>query len=158
MGLDITAFRNLQLADPSEAFEDGELVWDGNYVQVYANDDFPGHHDPLQNRAAYTYEDSFSFRAGSYSGYNAWRNELAVLAGFGSDRGAWKATHGPFWELINYSDCEGTIGSVISQKLARDFAEYQENANQRDDWFQARYADWRRAFEMASDNGAVDFH
>lgn len=160
MGLDITAYRNLQPADPEQAFdENGDMVWDGNYTQVYVNDNFLGRHEPLQDRMAYTHEDSFSFRAGSYSGYNAWRNELAVLAGFKSDRDAWDATEGPFWELICFSDCEGTIGSIVSKKLAQDFADYQEKADLVDDeWFKSKYAEWRAAFEMAADNGAVDFH
>lgn len=72
--------------------------------------------------------------------------------------GAWSAEAGPFWELINFSDCEGIIGPVVSAKLARDFQEYQEKANsQLTDYDLERYNSWRQAFELAAENGVVRF-
>lgn len=72
----------------------------------------------------------------------------------------------PFFELICFSDCEGALGAEISAKLARDFAEFEERAEEHakslgewfgEDWIY-RYKAWRRAFELASENGAVCFH
>ena len=61
--------------------------------------------------------------------------------------------------MINFSDCEGVIGPKTSAKLAKDFAEFQAQADAHpDDWFRDLYTTWRRAFELASDDGAVGFH
>jgi len=180
MGLDITAYRKLTKldavfdadGDPINPETREALDYD---LKVYANFDFPGREDGLEDRAVYSAEDSMGFRAGSYGGYNAWREELAKLAGYPltdytiygrterrHDAGAWAASAGPFWELINFSDCEGIIGPVVSEKLAKDFAEFDERAKahaaSRNDWFYPLYQTWRQAFDMAADGGAVDFH
>lgn len=162
MGLDITYYKNLTPA-PSEA-EDA--------IQLYDNPSFPGRSAGIDCNANYIAESSGGFRAGSYSGYNTWREELAKFAGYpavaperaerGSSRhdsGAWQADGGPFWELINFSDCEGTIGPIASAKLAKDFAENQSRADEYSDpsWRQL-YTAWRTAFETAAKNGAVSLH
>ena len=92
----------------------------------------------------------------------------------------------PFMEMINFSDAEGAIGPVASKKLYNDFRRYEidvmnwmdekyltqtpiTSPDWRDEedkpldkgdfeWFQARYKDWKNAFRIASDNGAVIFH
>jgi hypothetical protein len=75
----------------------------------------------------------------------------------------------PFVELICFSDCEGSIGPETSAKLAKDFADYEEQARE---WAKDRYADWhdefdwwfskyenfKRAFELAAQGGFVMFH
>lgn len=176
MGLDITAYSNLKRID-AVFNKDGEPVdpttrepIDGDYYQPI--------HNPHYDRAdgltegVFRYEKAIGHRAGSYSGYNLWREELAKLAGwplgsyefFGDVRpshaaSAWKATEGPFFELINFSDCEGTIGAVTSKKLALDFAEYQAKADaHEDEYFRMKYKEWRAAFELAANAGAVNFH
>lgn len=182
MGLDISAYRRVTKLDVIFD-EDGEAIDKETHeyvdcdVRVFANPDFPGRAEGVEHRAAYKAQESMGFRADSYSGYNAWRNELAKLAGYpktpyetygnvrvGHDAGAWAAEKGPFWELINFSDCEGTIGPVVSAKLAKDFSEWDERAKQYDQdnaldgYFYKRLQEWRQAFEMASDGGLVDFH
>jgi hypothetical protein len=71
----------------------------------------------------------------------------------------WNGAQGPFSELIHFSDCEGVIGTAVSKKLAADFAAFDEKAkaagNER---YYAKYQEWRKAFEMAANGGAVDFH
>lgn len=169
MGLDITAYKGLTKVDGKARkdfdYAHGEVVF-------YHNKDFKGRFEGLDEEAVYNFTDSMGFRAGSYSGYSTWREQLAELAGYPAtpytgfgeeqirhDSGAWKATEGPFWELINFADNEGTIGPVVSAKLAQDFAKFRDAAmNHPDEWFREKYKDWQEAFEMASDNGAVDFH
>ena len=165
MGLDITAHRGLTKAVGNEAFDEtGELIWTGkddDWFQLYVNDAFPGQAEDIEDQKAYKSAESFGFRAGSYGGYNVWRNELAQLAGYESDRAVWAMDTkvGPFVELINFSDCEGVIGATVSAKLAKDFAAYQEKADQHpSEYFRQKYAEWRKAFEMAADGGCVDFH
>lgn len=180
MGLDITAYSNLKpLSCPQD--EDGEpLGPDGDplpynsYTQPYVNPDFPGRCTEFEDRKTYEVGVTHGFRAGSYTGYSLWRDELARLAGYpvaereqygekvpSHSRGAWNSTAGPFFELINFSDCEGTIGTAVSQKLARDFAEFRDRAlnfDSRASYFWERYQEWQRAFELASDGGCVCFH
>jgi hypothetical protein len=177
MGLDITAYRGLTKAQPGEGIDPTypeESDYDNGWVRMYVNTDFSGRNDSIEDRAIYKPADQFGFRAGSYSGYSVWRNQLAEMAGYSTavvagDRyaelyPAARGVHldpqpGPFVELINFSDCEGVIGPETSAKLAQDFAAFQEKADAHpDDWFRDRYALWRKAFEMASDNGAVAFH
>ena len=65
--------------------------------------------------------------------------------------------------MIDFADNEGVIGSVVSEKLYKDFANNYEAAKvlptglDREYWFN-RYENWMKAFEMARHNGAVDFH
>lgn len=169
MGLDITAHRQIKKLEGIERHDD---AYDAGGFVAYANDDFPGRAEGVEDRGAYIGTEEHDFRAGSYSGYNNWREQLAVLAGYPADetaddrhrhsRAAFAASEGPFWELINFSDCEGVIGPVVSAKLAKDFADHQAKADAVEgpdaDWFKSAYANWRKAFEMAADGGCVDFH
>lgn len=184
MGLDISAYKNLTKVDC--VFDvDGEPIdpttregIDYDF-RAYVNPDFPGRSEGIEDSAVYVAEDSTGFRAGSYGGYNAWREELAKLAGYKAvpvdryntgnvqmrhDYGAFEATEGPFWETIMFSDCEGVIGSAVSAKLARDFADWAERAKEHGEslsqpnWFYEKYQEWREAYEMAADGGAVQFH
>lgn len=175
MGLDITAYRQVKLMpDQHEGEEDYDPYGDGGF-RVWSNHaEFIGRSEGVVENAYYTSTDELDFRAGSYGGYNAWREQLAEFAGYPvspaeyhqgklrHDQGAWDASGGPFWELIHFSDCEGTIGPVVSAKLAQDFADNQAKADTyagpESDWFKSRYADWRKAFEMGADGGCVVFH
>ena len=165
MGLDITAYRGLTKIDNAE-MEDGQPKnWETD-VMFWSNyPEFPGRSEGVDtNGTVYNFADKFGFRAGSYSGYNNWRELLAEFAGYDGARQVWDGKTGPFSELINFADNEGTIGPVVSAKLARDFAEFQERADAftaPEDWgnyWHQKYNDWRKAFEMAADNGAVAFH
>lgn len=176
MGLDVTAYRRLQKLDavfdaygePIDPTSREPVSYD---LWACANPNFPGRAAEIEHRAVYRAADSFRFRAGSYSYYNRWRDRLAQLAGYPLGQyekygrkwdsfcvSCWGGASGPFAELINFSDCEGTIGTAVSTKLANDFADFQEKANKVGEYgFPTLYNDFRRAFEMASDGGAVDF-
>lgn len=177
MGLDITAYRKIDKIDAVfDAHEEPinpvtrEPIED--YTRFYLNDDFPGRANEIEDRGVYRFADHFGFRAGSYGGYNMWRNELAKLAGYPLGQyeqygrmwdsycvACWEGKEGPFSELINFSDAEGAIGASVSAKLAKDFADFQEEAEKVEaPYFKELYAKWRKAFEMASDSGAVSFH
>jgi hypothetical protein len=167
MGLDVTWYRDAKLAPEAELDSDGYPVdWDA-FVKLTKNPDFPGRCDDVAE-GVYSYGDSGGFRAGAYSGYNDWREELAAMAGYSRvagesprhahSNGAWQANGGPFWELINFTDCDGVIGTAVSAKLARDFADWQDRLPEGDTLFAERYAQWRNAFEQAQHGGFVDFH
>lgn len=173
MGLDITAYKNIKRAAEGSGLDgDGYADYENGFFFLYLNPDFPGRANDIEAQIPYESEQSMGFRAGGYSGYNQWRDELAKLACYPAtpytmygatttrhDAGAWDASEGPFWELINFSDSEGTIGTAVSKKLAKDFADFQAKADLHpDEYFRARYNEWREAFDMAADNGAVSFH
>lgn len=179
MGLDITAYKGIEKVDcvfdehgdPIDPLTREYVDYD---ARAYVNPDFPGRADGVEDKGVYRAKDSMHFRAGSYSGYNGWRDELAKVAGYqlGSYEqygqtyqshaaSAWDVTGGPFWELICFSDCEGVIGPVVSAKLAKDFAEWDERVKTYSEgriWFYELFQEWRAAFEMAADSGMVNFH
>ena len=183
MGLDITAYSKLTKLD-ALFNDDGEPVSPQTrepiefFVQFYVNGDFPGRNGSVEHKAVYAYEDSYGFCAGGYSGYNRWREQLAELADYPAveyetvegyapsrrmrrDAAAWKGLCNgkPFVELVNFSDCEGVIGPEVAAKLAKDFSEFDERAKAiKDEWFYEKYNEWRKAFEMAANGGAVKFH
>lgn len=171
MGLDITAYRKVAAVRAKKDEDDG---YEDGLTSFYPNTDFPGRFDGLEEGVLYSYVEEHDFRAGSYGGYGAWREWLANLVGYpltpytshGRQDEAYSAAAwtgvvkgGPFYELIDYSDCEGTIGPKVAAKLAKDFAEWDERAKAAavGDYYE-RYKNWRKAFEMAADEGAVTFH
>lgn len=177
MGLDISACKNAvninaevfdAEGDPIDPITREPLDYD---IRVCANADFPGREEGVVDRAYYKGDFSVSARWG-YGRYNALREELAKLAGYpagqyeqyGMVRDSfcttlWAGAQGPFAELINFSDCEGVIGPVVSKKLASDFAEFQSKADAHEaEMFRDFYSTMRQAFELASENGFVDFH
>jgi hypothetical protein len=173
MGLDITAYRNIRKLDCA-VDEDGEPVSapDCRHTVLHINPSFPGRADEIEDGGVYAYDSMLDFRAGSYGGYNNWRDKLAALAGYPEGEyesygsmhkshcaSCWEGAAGPFAELINFSDCEGVIGTAVAAKLHDDFNAYAEKAAAHEDpWFYDRYENWRQAFAMAADGGAVCFH
>lgn len=181
MGLDITAYSQIEEMKDVVFNADGEPIDPTTkteldyeiFFRAYLNDDFPGRADGIKDKALYTYGDRDGMYAGSYSGYNMWRDQLAKLAGYpigkydagyGWEResycvACWNGATGPFSEIINFSDCEGVIGTDICKKLAKDFADFQGKADAHsDDWFREKYTEWRKMFELGSDAGCVQFY
>ena len=81
----------------------------------------------------------------------------------------------PFSEQLNFSDADGIIGPVASKKLYNDYVSYEKDIMKKLDryylkfedfeidgetyeWFKQKYKDWKEAFRIASNNGAVIFH
>ncbi|WP_416186824.1 DNA cytosine methyltransferase [Enterobacter roggenkampii] len=125
---------------------------------------------PLVDGAVYTYEDCTGHGVG-YGGYYWWRNELAEMAGYpvgeyesghGKEAnhfgGVLNSDSGPFYELINFSDCEGFIGTAVATKLLADFKTFHDKAEEIGDRFFEQYKHWQSAMEMASSNGCISFH
>ena len=170
MGLDITAYRQIQPIGTVYDQEDYEDTYNWeNTVWIYPayilKPEFPqqikGHF--LRPAGVYRYEEEYKFRAGSYGGYNNWRDELSRYMLGVPAKEVWDHPKlykdKPFYLLINFSDCEGIICGESAEKLRQDFAEYEERAAEHHDsyWF-SLYRDWAKAFEFAADGGFVDFH
>jgi hypothetical protein len=168
-GLDVTAYgklvplKSMRVDDPAVADKPG-------LVALQAGE-MPERFEGLRE-GVYRFRKSFDFRAGSYSGYNGWRNELAKLAGNPPspytldgktepryDATVWKRKSGPFWELIAFSDAEGVIGPVVCKRVHADFVRFAAAAARHPDpGFRASYEDWKTAFAMCAQGGAIVFH
>lgn len=166
MGLDISYAGRIKLAveinDETEEpiieklYDDYECVIPQDLI-AYTEENFPGRTEGLKAGAYELDEDSESggFRAGSYSGYNWWRSQLEEL----------RPDEDAFIELIEFSDCEGVIGPIVSRKLAKDFQAHEEVicakarilGDESSYWIEL-YQKWKTAFETAADGGYVDFH
>lgn len=163
MGLDITAYRQftpVRTATARELSGDDDTP-EGQYVIRHFTK--LSRADGLDPTNAYTATEVMGLAAGSYHAYSAWRETLARIAGYTSAEYVQEnVSSGPFYELIDFSDCEGVIGWATSAKLARDFAGFQAIVDACKGpyaaQFQGKYAEWRKAFETAADAGAVVFH
>lgn len=158
MGLDISAYKQLAVVPNPELDEDGYPVnddqeWIPGESMVWSETHFPGRGEGIDAKTVYSYADTLSFRAGSYSGYNTWRRTLEQFKG-----------EVAFQELIDFADNEGVIGYVVAKKLANDFVQYETEAKTYTAslgeygqyWF-GLYQEWKDAMIFASDNGAVEF-
>lgn len=163
MGLDIVAYSRLKKNEflSAMSIEDKEYIL-VDYLSMPSllaeiEEVFPGMAEPLEyNDDVYDCENYKIYNIGSYGTYNWFRQELDT---FSKDRR-------DFNELLTFSDCEGTIGSVVSGKLYKDFS---SNAKQFEKWVHHNYPfsdgelllqmyyKFESAFEIAKDGGAVDF-
>lgn len=159
MGLDITAYKKLHKVENPVLDEYGDpqnydTQWKPGGSMDWSESVWPGKGYPIEPNAVYEWEESFNFRAGSYIGYNIWRDELDKFKG-----------NVAFQELIDFADNEGVIGTKLSQKLKEDFQRHHDEAQafaNSDDcqlkWFMDAYEEWETAFELASNDGAIEFH
>lgn len=164
MGLDIIAFEH---ATPVDGHLN-QTECDEHYV-AYA-DSFPQSFRGLEDGRCYEFSGrDFSFRGGSYWGYNAWRDALARRVLGVSAAIVWAderlyATR-PFFELIAFADDQGSIGPEAAADLAADFRGLRARVTSQplDDpeeeaWFMAKYDNFAHAFELvALGNGLVVF-
>jgi len=105
---------------------DQDLEEDDEHIVAWVDEDMARSLRGLQMGRCYeTSGNVIEFRAGSYSGYNKWRDELARRALDLPAATVWedpsRFVEAPFFELINFSDCEGTIGPDAASDLATDF-------------------------------------
>ena len=163
MGLDIIAYSRLKKneylsnkKDEDKDYIDGDcLIMSTLLTEI--DEAFPGRAEPLKyNGDVYDCENYEWINIGSYSTYGWFRWALETF----SEDCDW------FNELIDFSDCEGVIGSVVSEKLYEDFS---SNAESFEQWVYQKYSvvegelllrmyyKFESAFEIAKDGGAVEF-
>lgn len=184
MGLDISAASKLTFVRRVPSIEALDKLYTEfserkepfPYFVIHANG--RAHASRLRGTRAglYTYAKGsrgHSFRAGSYSGYGWWRDQLAHFAHNVPAEEIWhnprRYRGGAFVELIDFSDCEGHFGALVSAKLCADFVEHARKArpfslalNTAEEpnvgayWLEV-YRDFARAFKLAADGGALKF-
>lgn len=181
MGLDITAYSHLERI----GLHHGLDAWCTNedHLRAFAYDAFPASFRGIPVEGAQEFggttfliggcyvptekTEIYRFRAGSYGGYNRWREDLATQFNpYGPSDSKDDCAHVPpdpdlpFYELIWFADNEGTIGPEAAADLLEDFREHgpayaREHA---DEYDRQCYQDWMRAFRLAAHGGLVDFH
>lgn len=186
MGLDIVAYSKLVSVPEDQLPEDVDSRYE-DFIHAYAYASFPHSVRGLPNADVIDKDseggewiaeswfketpetETFSFRAGSYTGYGAFRERLAELVGT-TPSAVWAASEPlvdlPFYELINFADNEGVIGPDAAKDLLADFREYQDSWRDEiialgphgQDYYHRQYENWIRAFELAADGGLVCFH
>ena len=190
MGLDIFAASHLKYARPipkGKAFDrlERDLQDDGRsldkaYFILWPNQ--AAHRARLGGMKPGLYEYTkrksrrFEFRAGSYSYYNWWRDELSRFAlGAGAEE-VWRNPRTyrgrPFVELIDFTDCDGRLGTNVCAQLAAHFTIHAARARRYAatvthpeapgdpdvgaGWL-ANYRDFARACRLAARGGALRF-
>lgn len=161
MGLDITAYgRLVKISEEEIEFGNYGLPINERIKSFFSNPEFPYHISGINPNDFYICKgEKFGFRAGSYAGFNEWKNQLAQLGGYLNRQDVWnRKKMGPFVELINFSDSDGTIGYMIASKLAKDFKSYEGKAKENlTPFFYANYQNWKKCCEIAAKGGAISF-
>ena len=175
MGLDITAYSKLQVLTPEEIKASersiGVRVDFGEEVITLSDSQIKSPNNWIRDMSPGTYYQSpkteeYSFRAGSYSGYGTYRKMLSECFLGARPEEVWRNESvyrgQPFYEQVNFSDCEGFIGPEFSAKLAEDYEEgrdqwyeYLKESGEEIEYYMARYDNWTKAFQVASDDGFV---
>lgn len=153
MGLVVEAYKKLTKVNHPIRYDDGCLVDSDNLIEVdqatldYTEKNFNGRTQGL-DVGVYSFEDYFDFRAGEYLDYNRFKEKLAKMV-----------SNSQLLELIVFSNCEGFIGSTVSKKLAKDFQDLEQQAKEQlDDTDLATFLNFKKAFELASEDGCVEFY
>jgi len=161
MGLDISAYSKI------------ERVEDEDEARVFIRRGMP-ENDQAQDIEEGMFTDSHvceshHFRAGSYSGYNDFRNLLCEIMHGIPAKELWSKPQvfksKEFYNLINFSDCEGHFGPASAKKLHEDFVKYREkfvrgveNKEPYEGYYTRVYDDFMLGFEIASKGGVLIFH
>jgi hypothetical protein len=157
MGLDIEAVSGLVPIEESNGLT-GRFQISQELIDLTERN-FPGRCEGL-TAGLFLGGNSLRFRAGSYGGYNDWREWLAKESGHGSCDLVWRgeslAGHTRFVELINFSDCEGYIGPVTSAKLWTDFQAF-ERLRAAPDGMGDLFQLFEQAFKFGLERGVVQF-
>lgn len=184
MGLDISAVSDVTIIGLANDYnEDYSNI---EYEQEYLNPHFD-HAYPVEWQGSTWVKwvetdasESISFRAGSYGGYGLFRSTLAQMVGIGDTYGhtekednIWETieqhSDKDFYELINFSDCEGTMVGPVTRKLYQDFINNRDNYVKfvtetkpfpawEAEYFIGRYDNFTKAFDLARNRGLVSFH
>lgn len=161
MGLKIIAFEKAKLISENFKAKAEEIDFDGEVFRAKVNPDFEAH-DHLATGIYSAGGEGIEFMAGSYGTYNGLRRQLSLMAHdkepqeIWNDRERYKGRD--FYELIDFSDCEGVIGPTTAGKLYYDFRSYREAYHmQNNEWDNEVYDNWMKAMELASNDGIIIF-
>jgi hypothetical protein len=160
MGLDVTAYSKLVFVTSDTT--EGLALLDENewhtYVHLYPAPGFEARFDG-QPAGYYRVEGELFHFWTPYSSYYRWRAWLSEQAQHQAPAATWTSRAPcqgqPFYELVHFSDCEGTLGPATSKKLADDFQQWAEALASGDS--SGLYQRFQKAFALASRGGVVVF-
>lgn len=155
MGLDVTAYKNIKIIEDDEP----EYHFTSGWEQSNMNNI---HDKEIQ----IDFDEEFDFRAGSYGGYNFFRNFLCETINNITAEELWNEKDAevkqfPFYWLINFTDCEGYIGTSYCKILYKNFLDNKElfmSKTEDNLRFQQTYLDFLEAFKISQEEGLVNFH
>ena len=163
--MDTTAFEHASPVIPCDQDDEDHEFTD--HVIAWVDEGFGRSLRGLQMGVCYDVVGEMTgFRAGSYSGYGEWREGLTrrALRISGLTVGKYPSifVNQPFFELINFSDGEGTIGPEAASDLAADFGALRAKIAARpladpeeEAWFMEVYDQLQCAFERAAGGGGL---
>jgi len=142
---------------------DSDIEHNPRHVRIYRNETFPGRCDEFESGIYEGYSDLYPVRADLYS---FWRLVLLCAAIDETPYEPLKKGDMPFYELANFTDSEGTLGTAVCKKLHEDFIAHREKCSAFiEKWndpdqrrFLEKYDDWTAATKLASDGGCIRFH
>lgn len=181
MGLDITAYSRAVLTEPheyaDECYDRGHrtavtyAIFERSFRGLAGANQSVATWDGSAMIGGLCYDvsgaEEIDFQAGSYSGYNRWRDRLARTFLGVEAHAVFKDPNAyadrPFFELINFADNEGAIGPEACADLLADFEAGRtrwsvECSADVDGYDLARYDKWTEAFRLATPDGLVRFH
>lgn len=155
MGLDILTLLHPEYVGP---IRDDEGNWleepptrDGEWASSVYGGDYPEHLDG-RKEGYYFGIQGHRFRAGSYSGYNYAREKICKAVLGVEPKEVWDNSEQfvgrPLVKLIDFTDCEGTVGPDTSRLLGYELAA--ADLNGLDTYPRDVAEDFKRAFTQAA--------
>lgn len=173
MGLDISYYSSWE-PYPEEVrdWDHAEEIEDttgARLFKVYNGADFEARASDMPAGKFVTAKYVHGFRAGSYSGYNHWRQRFCLAANDILPEVLWampeeEAQNYLFWEFIHFSDCEGVLGPACCQRLHEQMETHYEKIRKEFEegpdaaWNLRLLDEWRKAFRVAAGKGMIRFH
>ena len=153
MGLNISAYSNIRFLHNN--------IGDSKGAYLYVNEHFKDRADGLVD-GYYDFDEEYYFRAGSYSGHSKCRELAAKALGFTVIEEYWDecTPETPLYDLLNFSDCEGTIGPLCAKRLYESITKHKTRILERvgeNQYFLGWLEDFQRAAKLAMQNGAISF-
>ena len=150
MGVDFTALSNAVRTQNED---------DGLFGYVYDDASIATVNDGMESGYyVYTRETAIDGPRMPYSMYFRFRKWIANLGGSSAEK-MWNGNDSsmPFYEMVNYSDCDGFFGPDTCSKLANDFESHLEKARQSDTEprFLGFYESFLACFKHAAGSGMV---
>jgi len=156
MGLDVTTYGNIKLAENEENADFIAYVIDKDWEYKIKN---------LQADKAYNGDVIFKGVSYQYSAHNRFREKLVKLVGRNDlldNEGKIKwnelPSEIPFYDFIDFADNEGCLDWEVSNIIYNDFEKYKDKAKlEMNEYDYSIYEIWLETFKTAKNNGVVVF-
>jgi len=156
MGLAVRVYKNIKQTNNEEEYDFEAFVIDDNWKYKIKN---------LEEGKLYEGDCVDRTISYPYSAHNRFRETLLKLIGRddlltseGKVDWANLPSDIPFYELIDFADNEGCLDWEVSEKLYKDFKDWETKADEFYSDFQIdKYKEWLNVFELGKDRGVVVF-